>query len=120
MMQEGDRPNPHRDAEQRRFKSFPSWQQRRDDMRTALVPPRQKRQKTADERFDAGDQTIKAAEIQTVAIGYDPPLRTGPEWNVAPRTWPGYVVLPPRYWKELPRGTVYWGGRWYTSSQFYK
>ena len=38
-------------------------------MRTALVPPRQKRQKTADARFDAGDQTLKAEEVQTVVIG---------------------------------------------------
>ena len=99
-MQEGDRPNPHRDAEQRRFKSFPSWQQRRDDMRTALVPPRQKRQKTADERFDAGDQTIKAAEIQTVWLNYQCDTMRLPPYNSVSK------VSSPR--SLLPHGNTPW------------
>ena len=89
-MQEGNAPNPHLDAEQRRFRygparaPFPSWTQRRDPrdlLRATLVQSRQKRQKTADERFDVGDQTIRAAEIQTVAVG----LPVVPQFEIAPR-----------------------------------
>ena len=95
-------------------------------MRTALVPPRQKRQKTADERFDAGDQTIKAAEIQTVAIGYDkPPTDPNPNQVLLglnpymrgyhERREPGLAALPAQ--TTLSRSGYYlsplWWGGWF-------